>query len=230
MVDERRTAQRANPSGKYTPTANTRNLTQEYDAAMKRQQLLNQLLTAGKNIFGGIASRVATGLPKVANASARFLGALGQRLAENYDEAVGHPMFGASIRDILYGPQQPIPQASPYPGNAYFGYGPQNFYLGPNGEIIGPNGEILQTAPYPSANSSVVGLVPNSGVTGNAIAESGKQVVFIFDADNDTITGVLSEFNTVQEAQAEVEKLRKQGIPAFYGAKGVYENKVRLKA
>ena len=58
---------------------------------------------------------------------------------------------------------------------------------------------------------------------------NGSQTVFLFDDKSDSVSAILNEFPNAQEAEAEVTKLRNQGLPAYYAAKGYIDN-LRLKA
>lgn len=223
MVEEKRTAQEwMRKLGNQVPQRQLSK--EEYAAMIKKQQMIKGLLSTGKNILGGISSRVGAGLGTVAKAIPPALGALEQRMVENYDEAVGHPAFGNAIRETLYGRQTvPNPYSIPNPYGYETGYSGALFE-GPNGELLNASGEIIQMPP-----SYYHGAPPQESYgAGGGLGD--KQVVFFFDARDDTVSEVLGEFDTIPEAQAEVDKLRKQGLPAFYGAKGFYGNKNRLKA
>jgi len=58
---------------------------------------------------------------------------------------------------------------------------------------------------------------------------NGPQTVFLLDDKTGTVSTILNEFPNAQEAEAEVNKLRSQGLPAYYAAKGYIDN-LRLKA
>lgn len=51
----------------------------------------------------------------------------------------------------------------------------------------------------------------------------GPYEVFLYNRNSARISVILCEFPTEALAIAEVEKLRKQGLPAFYATKGVHE-------
>jgi len=58
---------------------------------------------------------------------------------------------------------------------------------------------------------------------------NGPQIVFLLDDKTGAVSTILNEFPNAQEAEAEVNKLRNQGLPAYYATKG-YINNLRLKA
>ncbi len=58
---------------------------------------------------------------------------------------------------------------------------------------------------------------------------NGPQTVFLLDDKTGAVSTILNEFPNAQEAEAEVNKLRSQGLPAYYAAKGYIDN-LRLKA
>jgi len=58
---------------------------------------------------------------------------------------------------------------------------------------------------------------------------NGPQTVFLLDDKTGSVSAILNEFPNAQEAEAEVNKLRSQGLPAYYTAKGYIDN-LRLKA
>jgi len=58
---------------------------------------------------------------------------------------------------------------------------------------------------------------------------NSPQTVFLYDDKTDSVSTILNEFPSAQEAEAEVNKLRNQGLPAYYAAKGYIDN-LRLKA
>jgi len=59
--------------------------------------------------------------------------------------------------------------------------------------------------------------------------ENGPQTVFLFDDKTGSVSTILNEFPNAQEAEAEAKKLRNEGLPAYYAAKGYIDN-LRLKA
>lgn len=187
---------------------------EEYEKMMRNQAIAKGLINIGKKTLGSIAGTVATGGKK-------FLTELGDRLAENADEAVGSPIFGGGVRDAIFGPQQPrpTPQYAVQMANP-LQYTPEELAL-------------IQSI---TQGNTGVGGVSVPGTAGYSMGAGGygampeKQVVFLFDSRNDTITEVLGEFNTVPEAAAETEKLRGQGLPAFYATKSFYLEKQRLKS
>lgn len=235
-----------------------RQLTKEqYEAMIKRQAIAKNLVSAGKNILGGIARRVATTGPEL-------LGKLGQRLAENYDEAVGNPAFGTGIRELLGYPQlavqgMPGMQGMP-PEQAALMQRRQAVRQGLSPDQVGYIDYLeAQGMPPEAAKAELIALQQAEQIEQQKMAQmtpeqqaayvqqkaqggygygpaqwqvppEEKQVVFFFDTKDNTISEVLGEFDTVPEAETEVGKLRKQGLPAFFAAKGYYLNKARLKA
>ncbi|MEM0143086.1 MAG: hypothetical protein QXL94_03935 [Candidatus Parvarchaeum sp.] len=223
---------------------------EEYIKMLKKQETAKELLTAGKNILNGITQRVGS-------AGKKFIVGLGNRLAANYDTAIGNPVFGTSIREIL-GTNQKLPSSfsmqNPYAmQNPYQRYVQQNPYamqnLGPqypkeiysitpemfatpapDQQHIMPNMPQSQMAMQQPVNSSVPLSTSNNQIQAS-VAE--PQVVFFFDKANDTVSEILSEFDSIPAAEAEVSRLRKQGLPAFYATKGNFvnvSNNNRLKA
>jgi len=60
-------------------------------------------------------------------------------------------------------------------------------------------------------------------------SNNSPQTVFLYDDKTGSVSTILNEFPNAQEAEAEVNKLRSQGLPAYYAAKGYIDN-LRLKA
>ena len=79
-------------------------------------------------------------------------------------------------------------------------------------QVIQPQAQTTQTsaAQTPTSNNS-------------------PQTVFLYDDKTGSVSTILNEFPNAQEAEAEVNKLRNQGLPAYYAAKGYIDN-LRLKA
>ncbi|MEM0148427.1 MAG: hypothetical protein QXN16_00565 [Candidatus Micrarchaeaceae archaeon] len=238
---------------------------EEYIKMLKKQETAKELLTAGKNILGGIAQRVGS-------AGKKFLVGLGNRLATNYNTAVGTPVFGTTIRELLganqnstFPMQNPYAVQNPYQRYVQNPYAVQNPYqrylqnpyavqnsyatqnLGPQypKEIYSITPEIFMAAqnpqqpvppqptPSPSAAPQPMSFaVPAAGNQIQApVAE--PQVVFFFDKASNTISEILNEFSNIPSAEAEVARLRKQGLPAFYATKGDFVNMInsnRMKA
>ena len=228
----------------------TRKITkEEYEKTLKRKEQMDKikgLLTAGKKSLGNIIENVKP----IANE-------LADRLQANYDTAIGQPRFGVSIRDALgFEPNQPLnnPQMNTgYPAYQTNGYGIP-FLDGINGyenSIPNVNGLNMQSSlQYPKEiftlpdnlnNHSMENQmqqgsiqpstqIPNTYSSNTNEPSNNDQVVFLYGNKDDKVTEVISEYPSAQEAQAEVEKLKKQGLPAFYGPKGDYIYNARVKA
>lgn len=200
---------------------------EEYEKILKKQQQLEKikgLLAAGKNTLGSIAKTVGPIASKVAD-----------RLQANYDTAIGQPRFGASIREALgynQSPLRPPQQPRPvYPFISQYGSGIP-FITGPQypRELFSVSPNLLNVVkPMPQMPPSQV-QVPTVQQTMQT-PTTNSQVVFLYNDKDDKVTEVMSEYQTVQEAEAETARLRKQGLPAFYGTKGEYiNNGAKLKA
>ncbi|MEM4097246.1 MAG: hypothetical protein QXS81_00985 [Candidatus Micrarchaeaceae archaeon] len=232
---------------------------EEYLKMLKKQETAKELLTAGKNILSGIAQRVGS-------AGKKFLVGLGNRLAANYNTAVGNPIFGTTIREILgtnklvlpsFPIQNPYVAQNPYQRyiqnpyvaqNPYLRYGQQNPYMlnfGPQypREIYSITPETfmaMHNIQQPASQSTTMNLQPTN-LTAAPVTASNQiqapvaepQVVFLLDKTNNTVSEILNEFSSIPAAEAEVARLRKQGLPAFYATKGDFVNTInnnRLRA
>ena len=200
---------------------------EEYEKILKRQQQLEKikgLLAAGKNTLGSIVKTVSPIASKVAD-----------RLQANYDTAIGQPRFGASIREALgynQSPLRPSPQPRPvYPFISQYGSGIP-FVTGPQypRELFSVSPNLLNVVkPMPQMPPPQM-QVPTVQQTMQT-PTTNSQVVFLYNDKDDKVTEVMSEYQTVQEAEAETARLRKQGLPAFYATKGEYiNNGAKLKA
>jgi len=126
----------------------------------------------------------------------------------------------------LQNPQTVTPQ------NQYIQIGPQY----PKELFKFQNTNIPSEQPIiPTTQSQIITsqpTTPQNTVSQPATAHNEPQTVFLYDDKTGSISEILGEFDTIQEAEAEVKKLREQGLPAYYATRGVYINKVneRLKA
>ncbi len=50
-----------------------------------------------------------------------------------------------------------------------------------------------------------------------------EQVVFLFNKSKDECGEILKTINGAEEAKSEVDRLRQQGLPAYYSSKHYYE-------
>lgn len=208
----------------------------EYEAMQRRQAIAKGLLDTGKQVLGGIAGRLGSGLGNTVKWAAGphpVLNEAAKRLSENYDEAVGTPAYGSMIRETLYGnPNGPLVVRPSAAGGVYSQYNPQELATlqGLYASLLGgaPNGGVATPGGAPTGNVLPPGMT--IGMGGAPMYGNEKQVVFLFDNRNDTITETLGEFDTVEQAKAEVQKLRGQGLPAFYAAKNYTLESKRLKA
>ncbi len=221
---------------------------EEYEKILKNKERLEKiknLLTEGKGFLSNIAKNAGSVASKVV-----------QRMVENYDSAIGTPRYGTSIREVLgyadkLNPVKQLPyqytqyrnMGSPYTYNVPFINGPQYprelFNVNPSvlNNALGIQKEtaILRppiiTSPSLQMIPQPLQVTPPPQVTPISIPMTNEpQVVFLFDDKTDTISEVMNEFPTVQQAELEASKLRKQGLPAFYASKGEYVNRVRVKA
>lgn len=189
---------------------------EQYLKMLQRQNTIKNLLNTGKNILTGIRRNLRPALHE-----------LGNRLQQNYDAAVGKPMYGEGIRNMLGYGERPAPGAT---NPRYYGYPPMAEPQYPR-EIYTIPPELLFGAAPPV--TPLMPPLPPMLIPPPPVPQANPnemQVVFLFDDKNDTISEVMSEFHTVPEAEAETAKLRKQGLPAFYAAKGEYINRTRLRA
>ena len=201
---------------------------EEYEKKLRAQQKLEEiksLLSEGKNTLGNIVKTVSPIASKIAT-----------RLRENYDTAVGEPRFGRNIREALgfnTGPLNPrgiAPSPSPYTfQNGYnvpFLTGPQY----PREVFTIPSPAAAVPFPPQPQPQQPAAQAP-AAAQGTQAPTSSSQVVFLYDDKDDKITEIMSEYPTAQEAEVEVARLRKQGLPAFYAAKGEYiNNGAKLKS
>jgi hypothetical protein len=106
----------------------------------------------------------------------------------------------------------------------------------PNLYIPGPNEVSVSVSPINLGEYKVI-TPPSPTPTSDPAPQSASEIkspvatetegsyeVFLYNRDSAQISAILSEFPTEALAVAEVEKLRKQGLPAFYATKGVHKN------
>jgi len=233
----------------------------EYEKILKRQNTVNNLLNTGKNILQGIGqnvSNVGQAVGKGINALGKAVYTVANNpLADNFrrnymDNYQGSP-FASIIKNAIGWEPRPTAKVTGYydqfgryinrtgqyvspwqypqsttPQNQYSQAGPQYpqelfKFQGTNAPSGQPAMSTIQS--QPTATSPPTASQPTA-------SPNEPQAVFLFDDKTDTVSEILGEFNTVQEAEAEVKKLRGQGLPAYYATRGAYINKIggRLKA
>jgi len=227
----------------------------EYEKILKRQktrETITNLLKTGKNILQGIGQTVSNTLYKAAN------NPLANNFRENYVNTYQGSPLASTIKNALGWEPRPTAQVTGY----YDQFGryinrtgqnvspwQQQYWQYPQ-SAIQQNQYQYQGPQYPqelfkfqemNAPSEQSSSTAQSQPTSQPIASSPAQptaspnepqAVFLYDDKTNTVSEILAEFNTVQEAEAEVKKLRGQGLPAYYATRGVYINKAneRLKA
>jgi len=228
----------------------------EYEKMLKRQktqETITNLLKNGKNILQGIGQTVSNTLYKVAN------NPLADNFRKNYvDNYPGSP-FASIIKKAIGWEPRPTAQVTGYydqfgryinrtgqyvsPWQQQYWQYPQSATQQNQYQYQGPQypQELFKfqeiNVPSEQSASSTAQSQPTSQPVASPTAQptaspNEPQAVFLYDDKTNTISEILAEFNTVQEAEAEVKKLRGQGLPAYYATRGVYANKVgeRLKA
>jgi hypothetical protein len=183
---------------------------EEYERTLKAQNTIKNLLGTGRNLLQGIAQTVRPGVKELA-----------KRLDANYDTAVGKPMFGTSIREILYPAQLPR-QPSQFQYQQYpFGYpgsaGPQYPYE-------------YMTMPFGGEMMPLNAYQLGQQQQQQQQSQEEPQVIFLYDDKTSTVSEVIEEVPSRAEAESEIMKLKKQGLPAAYASKETFIGKKRLKA
>ncbi len=223
---------------------------EEYEKIRKRQEQLEKaknLISSGKKTLGNIIRDVTPIASKIAD-----------RLRANYDTAIGQPRFGTSIRDMLGFNPTPLnpatarplyPGVNPYSAQYQFAVpfvntGPQYprelFAITPDvmnamRAMANPNTRInvVQPGQPQAVQMPLINAVPAQPQQTMQTPTSDSQVVFLYDDKNNRVSEVMNEYPTEQQAALEVAKLRKQGLPAFYAANGIFANNIgaeKLKA
>jgi len=131
------------------------------------------------------------------------------------------------IPAMIYTPQQLLGQAPVMPTNNLIptipimaqAFAPQQQL--PQLQVLPLTQQLMQQQVRPQTPA----YIPNTQMP----TPDGPQTVFLLDDKTGAVSTILNEFPNVQEAEAEVNKLRSQGLPAYYAAKGYIDN-LRLKA
>jgi len=233
---------------------------EEYEKILKRQNTVNGLLKTGKNILQGIGQNVSSvgqSVVKGVNALGKAVytvanNPLADNFRKNYMDTYQGSPFASNIKNAIgLGPRPTAPVTGYYD---QFGR-----YINRTGQYVSPwqypqgvtpQNQYSQAGPQypqelfkfqgtnvPSEQPAMSTIQPHP-ITSQPTASqptaspNEPQDVFLFDDRTNTVSEILGEFNTVQEAEAEVKKLRGQGLPAYYATRGAYINKIggRLKA
>ena len=220
----------------------------EYEKMLKRQktqETITNLLKTGKNILQGVGRTVSNTLYKVAN------NPLTDNFRKNYMDTYQGSPLASTIKNALGWEPRPTAQVTGYYDQfgryinrtgQYVSPWQQQYWQYPQGatqqnQYQGPQypQELFrfQSTNAPSEQPASSPIVQSQPTVSQPTASPNEpQAVFLYDDKTNTVSEILAEFNTVQEAEAEVKKLRGQGLPAYYATRGVYTNKIgeRLKA